>query len=332
MREVRLGISLASLQATPAASTMTAKAMLAPREDAFLADEEPTEPATRRGGQHLSRREQLLNDRRLTLKAKLDLQARLEAANLGSLLFTHRLPASATSKKNHVKAQTVSSRSGAVTAREQYPSGDQNAKKPAARPLSARPATNLVLLDTKKRRPRTSLPRAQAIDHECADSSLVPAHGPQDKDDQTAHGKAPTPKLRLWAMEQASIDRVASERNKTSSRRNSMLEMHDEAPRNAVDSKRLEDREQKLLRCGVTFKCQPDFLWKDKFKATALELQQVVEIERKYNERMSSYYGKQITKARVQLNTPRDEPNRSRVLNSKGVNQISRPVNKQEAK
>ena len=75
--------------------------------------------------------------------------------------------------------------------------------------------------------------------------------------------------------------------------------------------------EQMMLKCGVSFKCQPDPRWKDIFRHTALEMKNAVELDRAYTERMSSYCGKQVSNARIQLNTPRDEPNKARALNSK---------------
>jgi hypothetical protein len=102
-----------------------------------------------------------------------------------------------------------------------------------------------------------------------------------------------------------------TERDIPASRRGAARTVREgQAPENCAE----EAPEQMLLKCHQSFKCQPDPRWKDRFRETALELKKAMDLERAYADRMGSYGGKQISRARVQLNTPRDEPDRARVL------------------
>jgi hypothetical protein len=268
------------LEAIPAPSTATAKALLAPPPGKVFEDVLPD--AAPRGGRELSRQEQLLSDRRLTLKAKLDLQARLAAANLGSLLFVHGPQAAS---QGAPSARPATARSGAATARQPSPPrpGPAVATPIRPRPLTARLATPRTALDVGRRRPATARPAAQ---RPAAEAS--------------ARRHAPTPTLRVWAVQSSPAEHA---------------EPKQEGPEQDLPASvrgPADGDEQApalmILKCNQHFKSQPDPRWKDRFRETALELQKVADLERTYAERMSNYSGKQISRARVQLNTPRDAP------------------------
>ena len=290
------------LEAVPAPSTATMKTLFAPPPGSFLEDEpEGTERRASRSVKELSRQEQLLNDRRLSLKAKLDLKARLEAANLGSLLFVHG-PQVAASQEGTPGARLATARSGAATARTSSPPRPRPA---ATRPLTARLATPRAALDIATRRPATAQPAA-----------------PRSMDEASAHRQAPTPRLRIWAVQSAPAEHAereeGPEQDIPASRRGPARTIREgQAPGDWVE----EAPEQILLKCHQSFQCQPDPRWKDRFRETALELQKAMDLERAYADRMGSYGGKQISRARIQLNTPRDEPDRARVLGKKQASQ-----------
>lgn len=302
MKEQRaLGVNTHGLEAIPAPSTATHKGLLLPRNDAFL-----DASSTCRG----EWQEQLLNDKRISRNAKLDLQARLEAANLGSLLFRHGPPASM--QKGCLSARPVKARSGAATARVHTP---EMRPKTAVRPLTARMENKSQKFDTTERRPATARPSAQGSPWRPNGAPVV------DRETATKHGhagEAPSahkpPPLRIWAIDSAEQPRDsrllanATPRGGTAAHEALLPE-----------DKTVPEQEKMLLRCGESFKCQPDPRWKEIFRTTILEMKQTVELEREYVESMTKYSGKQISKARVQLNTPRDEPNKARVLHSKPI-------------
>ena len=283
------------------------KTLFAPPPGSFLEDEpEGTERRASRGVKELSRQEQLLNDRRLSLKAKLDLKARLEAANLGSLLFVHGPQVAASQEgtprggfgfanEGNPGVRPATARSGAATARTSSPPR----QRPAAnRPLTARLSTPRAALDIARRRPATARPAA-----------------PRSMDEASAHRQAPTPRIRVWAVQSAPEEHAereeGPEQDVPATRRGPVRMVREgQAQEECFE----EAPEQMQLKCHQSFKCQPDPRWKDRFREAALELQKATDLERAYADRMGSYGGKQISRARVQLNTSRDEPDRARVL------------------
>ena len=284
------------LEEIPAPSTVTAKALLAPPAGAVF--EDVPRGTALRGGRELSRQEQLLSDRRLSLKAKLDLQARLAAANLGSLLFVHGPQADASN--GAPSARPATARFGAATARQSSP---PNPGPSVARPLTARLSTPHRALDVvARRRPATARPAA---------------HRPAAEASVTARRHAPTPTLRVWAVQDAPAEH-AEQRQEGPEQEVQDVPASESGPvHTAREGQAPADGDEKapaqmLLKCNYRFKSQPDPRWKDRFRETALELQKAADLERSYAERMSSYGGKQISRARVQLNTPRDEPERPR--------------------
>lgn len=267
-----------NLEAIPAPSTATAKALLFPSKIAFL--DAPTPK-----GRVVPRQEKLLNDRRLTQKAKLDLQERLEAAQLGSLLFTHGPPAALR---------------GPLPLRgrnEDTASDNRN----GARPLTARLATQRAAFDIGARRPASARPAEQSAIWRPAGQHLL----------VDVNSSPQLPLRSVWAKE-AELQPFIESATGTP---HSVLAAHREEL--APDDSDEHMPEKVMLRCGVSFKCQPDPRWKDLFQATALDMKQAVELELLYVERMSTYSGKQMSRARVQLNIPRDDPDRARLVNSK---------------
>jgi len=269
-----------NLEAIPAPSTATAKVLLFPPKNAFL--DAPT-PKVR----VVPRQEKLLNDRRLTQKAKLDLQERLEAAQLGSLLFMHGPPAALRGPL------PLRGRNGGTAA------DNHN----GARPLTARLATRRAAFEIGARRPASARPAEQSATWRPAGENLL-----------VDVNSSPRLSVRSVWTKEAELQPFIESATGTP---HSVLAAYREelAPDDSDEHK----QEKAMLRCGVSFKCQPDPRWKDLFRATALDMKQAIELEQLYAERMSTYSGKQMSKARVQLNTPRDDPDRARFVNSKPI-------------
>eukprot|EP00960_Hanusia_phi_P012742 372507-Hanusia_phi.AAC.3 len=59
------------------------------------------------------------------------------------------------------------------------------------------------------------------------------------------------------------------------------------------------------LRCTTSFKCIPDPRWKQIFSRSAKEFEKAVQLEKRYTQMMLAYKGEQISRKRIELNTPR---------------------------
>ena len=279
------------------------------------------------------RREQLLLNRRLTSRAKLDLKDRLDAANLGSLLFEYGPPPAlgrVSARPGSSRPATV--RSSVTRARQKAERStcdsqvvDGNLSRPETARLSTRQDDRLPwgwgggVRGDGKRRPLSARPAHASVtgQHRSAARQLT-----ADVTTTQAQATLSQP-VRVWSMDAAAPCTDAG-RIGTGSHRASSTDSFSTpsgcqrllgAPVDVLRAQRdgLAD-ELKMLRCGVTFNCQPDFRWKDVFKAAALDLQEVARFEHEYTQRMRSYRGRQTSKARVVLNTPRDQPDKARVL------------------
>jgi hypothetical protein len=262
---------------------------------------------------------QLLQDHRLSIKAKLDLQARLEEARLGSLLFWHGEEAQPQYTARHcnlsTRPQTV--RSGAATCRWSGPDrpGQSTHEQSVARPLTARERERTTFDDGRQRRPATARPTAQSNLRRPSGAHDVGWDAAANVSNNGSESSSQTPVLRLWAMFTAEEPKHATTRlaHPRPPQHVSLLP-GENGPQKEPQAHELQ---KPMLKCGVSFKCQPDRRWKELYKETAQELQVAAALEQEYTERMSSYSGKKMSRARVQLNTPRDDPNRARVLNCK---------------
>ena len=291
------------------------------------------EPSATRGQSAVDhcRREQLLLDRRLTSRAKMDLKDRLEAANLGCLLFEYGPPpALASARPGSSRSSTARSRLTRARQKAEWSKcHSQEVDGNFSRPETARPSMRQDdrlpwgwgggVRGDGKRRPLSARPA-----HASVAGQQRSAAGQVAANVATSQAQATLSKpVRVWHMDAAASSSDAG-RTGTGSHRASSTDTFSTSsgcqrllgvPVDVLRAQRdgLTD-EHKMLRCGVTFNCQPDFRWKDVFKAAALDLQEVARFEHEYTKRMRSYRGSQISKARVVLNTPRDQPDKARVL------------------
>jgi len=256
-------IAVQAIDPIPAPSTATAKVMLMPSHGAYLDAPDAAAAGARRAGEQQP-------DRRLSVKAKLDLQRRLQAASLGSLLFAHR-----PSFLDRGQGGRENSRPASARAPDD---GLGTRLHPATRPLTARPSTQRRECDVGGSQHGASLRVWASGDSDTRDASIT------GKTPRTAREKMLEREADIAALKEAGLWR-----------------QDDTMP----------EREQLLLRCRVNFKCQPDPRWKVLFQATAADLQQAVELERKYVEDMSNYSGKQVSQARVALNAARIDPRKA---------------------
>ena len=59
------------------------------------------------------------------------------------------------------------------------------------------------------------------------------------------------------------------------------------------------------LPCTESFKCIPDPRWKEIFSRSAKEFKKAVQLEKLYAQKMFAYKGEQVSRKRIELNTPR---------------------------
>ena len=147
---------------------------------------------------------QLLQDHRLSIKSKLDLQARLEEAKLGSLLFWHGEEAQPqyTARHGNLSTRPQSVRSGAATCRWNGPDrpGQSMHEKSVARPLTAREREKTTFDDGRQRRPATARPAAQSDLRRPSGAHDVGWDAATNVSNNGSESSSQTPVLRLWAM------------------------------------------------------------------------------------------------------------------------------------
>jgi hypothetical protein len=227
------------------------------------------DPADAAAGGDVGQQPLVPKDRRLSVKCKLDLARRLHASKLGSLLFVHAPPVLGDSHHRPASARETDR-------------GVRDVNRPGVRPVTARPAMQQTAFDLVSR-------RVNVGDDASSDLSWRASGNPGNEMHNAIHA-AKTPRTAREKLLQREADVAALKEA-------GLWRRHESAP----------EREQSLLRCGVNFKCQPDPRWKALFQTTALELQQAAELDRKYVEDMRNYSGRQVSRARVILNTPKEE-------------------------
>ena len=174
---------------------------------------------------------------------------------------------------------------------------DRFVNRPGVRPVTARPAMQQISFDMVSRRVN--------VGDASWDSSRRASGNPGNEMHNVTHtGKTPRTAREKLLQREADVAALKEA---------GLWRRDESAP----------EREQSLLRCGVNFKCQPDPRWKALFQTTALELQHAAELERKYVEDMRNYSGRQVSRARVVLNTPRgnednNESTRARTRSVRG--------------